>query len=188
MLRKSNGLPAFGLILLLFTTPSLINPSRTNTPPNKFVFKRGTNISHWLSQSNKRGMDSKVGNENTSPLVTHTYWERESPGDWYIGQVLEKLFLVIRLYKDRLVRVLNDWHLRSDRLTSSGYELLGNKVVSHSASKVVPCLYSVFLVLDLALKKPPFIGMHSSFMRSRTTKPPQLKMSPTRLSRREPLP
>jgi endoglucanase len=57
MLKKFNRLPAFGLMLLLYTTSSPINPYRNNASPGKFVFKRGTNISHWLSQSNKRGMD-----------------------------------------------------------------------------------------------------------------------------------
>ena len=57
MRKKINGLPAIGLILFLYATSSLIYASRDNTSPNKFVFKRGTNISHWLSQSNKRGME-----------------------------------------------------------------------------------------------------------------------------------
>jgi endoglucanase len=56
MSNKINGLPAFCLILILFIASSITIPS-LHTAPNELVFKRGTNISHWLSQSNKRGMD-----------------------------------------------------------------------------------------------------------------------------------
>jgi endoglucanase len=45
--------PAIFLAILLMTS-SLVVPSKTNAP-NNFVAKRGTNISHWLSQSNARG-------------------------------------------------------------------------------------------------------------------------------------
>ena len=56
MRKRFNGLPVFGLVLLLYTASTLIS-SFDDKLPNQFVFKRGTNISHWLSQSNKRGMD-----------------------------------------------------------------------------------------------------------------------------------
>jgi len=50
-----NTYTAFGLMGLLFSTSSLIRPFQTSDAPTEFVFKRGTNISHWLSQSNARG-------------------------------------------------------------------------------------------------------------------------------------
>ena len=56
MLNKINRLPVFSLVLLLFLLSSLI-PSHQDKAANEFVFKRGTNISHWLSQSNRRGTD-----------------------------------------------------------------------------------------------------------------------------------
>jgi len=56
MPKRFNSLPVFSFILLLYTASTLVGSFNT-TPPNQFVFKRGTNISHWLSQSNKRGMD-----------------------------------------------------------------------------------------------------------------------------------
>lgn len=56
MTRKSNGLLSIGSILLFFST-STLTPIADGTAGNQFVFKRGTNISHWLSQSNKRGAD-----------------------------------------------------------------------------------------------------------------------------------
>jgi endoglucanase len=46
-----------GLIFFLFIASSLTLPDFV--PANEFVFKRGTNISHWLSQSTKRGIDRK---------------------------------------------------------------------------------------------------------------------------------
>lgn len=51
----TNTCAAFGLMGLLFATSSLIRPFQISDKPNEFVFKRGTNISHWLSQSNARG-------------------------------------------------------------------------------------------------------------------------------------
>lgn len=57
MPKKIKYLPTLGLIFFLFTASSLIIPDSFRA--NEFVFNRGTNISHWLSQSTKRGMDRK---------------------------------------------------------------------------------------------------------------------------------
>src|SRR5215203_5378760 len=54
MPEKFKYLLPIGLILLLFATSSL-TIQRSNKAVNEFTFKRGTNISHWLSQSNRRG-------------------------------------------------------------------------------------------------------------------------------------
>ena len=48
-------LPTTILILFLFIATSLKNPPSQSSAGNKFDFRRGTNISHWLSQSNARG-------------------------------------------------------------------------------------------------------------------------------------
>ena len=50
-----NTYRAFGLMGLLFAGSFLTRPLPATDEPNEFVFKRGTNISHWLSQSNSRG-------------------------------------------------------------------------------------------------------------------------------------
>jgi len=57
MSKQIKYLPAIGLVFFLFIASSITNPSPVSTSPGKFVFKRGTNISHWLSQSNARGID-----------------------------------------------------------------------------------------------------------------------------------
>src|SRR5215218_9936239 len=54
MSEKLKFLLPIGLILLVFATSSL-TIQQSNKAVNKFTFKRGTNISHWLSQSNRRG-------------------------------------------------------------------------------------------------------------------------------------
>lgn len=54
---KNNFLRALGLGVILIIASSLT--IRFSAPANEFVFKRGTNISHWLSQSNKRGVERK---------------------------------------------------------------------------------------------------------------------------------
>lgn len=54
---KNNFLRALGLGVILIIASSLT--IRFSAPVNEFVFKRGTNISHWLSQSNKRGVERK---------------------------------------------------------------------------------------------------------------------------------
>ncbi len=56
---KFNYLPAITLACILFVSSSLITPFSKHNPANKFVLKRGTNISHWLSQSNARGEQRK---------------------------------------------------------------------------------------------------------------------------------
>jgi len=56
MRREFNGLFTFGLVVLFVITSSLVKHP-VSTTPDQFVFKKGTNISHWLSQSNKRGAD-----------------------------------------------------------------------------------------------------------------------------------
>ena len=56
-MRKIKYLQALGLIFFLFIDSSLTLP--VFVPANELVFKRGTNISHWLSQSTKRGIDRK---------------------------------------------------------------------------------------------------------------------------------
>ncbi|MEO5984600.1 MAG: cellulase family glycosylhydrolase, partial [Ferruginibacter sp.] len=56
---KINYLPAISLAFILFITSSLTIPFAVPSPENEFVFKRGTNISHWLSQSNARGEQRK---------------------------------------------------------------------------------------------------------------------------------
>jgi endoglucanase len=58
MSKKINYLLSLVLVLLLIPT-ALTIASPIATLPNEFVFKRGTNISHWLSQSTKRGPDRK---------------------------------------------------------------------------------------------------------------------------------
>src|SRR5262245_16739759 len=58
MPRNFKSLPIFGLCVLLFS-PSLITWPDGNNVANEFVFKRGTNISHWLSQSSARGEQRK---------------------------------------------------------------------------------------------------------------------------------
>lgn len=55
MSKRSNYLPGVSLVFFLFILSSLTTPPPAL--PNQFVFKRGTNISHWLSQSNRRGME-----------------------------------------------------------------------------------------------------------------------------------
>ncbi len=44
------------VLLSLLTMLSSFSPERK---PNEFTFKKGTNISHWLSQSNRRGEERK---------------------------------------------------------------------------------------------------------------------------------
>ena len=56
-MSKIKYLQSLGLIFFLFIASSLT--PHGSAPANEFVFKRGTNISHWLSQSTKRGMDRK---------------------------------------------------------------------------------------------------------------------------------
>jgi endoglucanase len=46
---------AFGLAGLLLQTTAIIRPPERSRVPNDLHFKRGTNISHWLSQSTVRG-------------------------------------------------------------------------------------------------------------------------------------
>jgi endoglucanase len=50
---------ACGLISLLLASSSLFTPFQIPDAPGEFVFKRGTNISHWLSQSTARGDQRK---------------------------------------------------------------------------------------------------------------------------------
>ena len=56
MRRQRNGIAAPFLVVLFFISSSLVKPPYPATP-GQFSFKKGTNISHWLSQSNKRGAD-----------------------------------------------------------------------------------------------------------------------------------
>src|SRR5688500_20134476 len=58
MSKNINYLSVFSSIFFLLMTSSLTTPA-ASTSPNEFVFKRGTNISHWLSQSDARGIDRK---------------------------------------------------------------------------------------------------------------------------------
>jgi endoglucanase len=48
---------ALSLLLFVFAFVSNTMALPYFKPPDKFVFKRGTNISHWLSQSKVRGLD-----------------------------------------------------------------------------------------------------------------------------------
>jgi len=57
MSKKTKHLQILGLVILLFITFSFAR--RAHTPPNQFTVKRGTNISHWLSQSDARGEKRK---------------------------------------------------------------------------------------------------------------------------------
>ena len=54
-MQKLKFLPTLVLLLFLFIASSSKLPSNHNNAASEFVFKRGTNISHWLSQSNRRG-------------------------------------------------------------------------------------------------------------------------------------
>ena len=54
-MSKIKCLPAIGLFFFLFIASSLKIPALHFASINKFDFKRGTNISHWLSQSRARG-------------------------------------------------------------------------------------------------------------------------------------
>ncbi len=56
---KFNYAIAVGLAFIMLITSSLSIPLSSPSSANKFVFKRGTNISHWLSQSNARGEQRK---------------------------------------------------------------------------------------------------------------------------------
>src|SRR5215217_153351 len=53
MLGKFKHLLPLGLFLFLFAASSL-TIEHSNEVVNEFTYKRGTNISHWLSQSNRR--------------------------------------------------------------------------------------------------------------------------------------
>src|SRR5262245_58806766 len=55
MAKRIFILSTAGLLLLAFVLSSLT--ISYPAPINEFVFKKGTNISHWLSQSNRRGLD-----------------------------------------------------------------------------------------------------------------------------------
>jgi len=57
MSKKINYLAIPVLLFFLFIASSLTTKSPFKTSAGEFVFKRGTNISHWLSQSNARGID-----------------------------------------------------------------------------------------------------------------------------------
>jgi endoglucanase len=57
MSKKIKLLSAPGLVFFLFIAYSLTIPAPDKVPASEFVFKRGTNISHWLSQSKARGTD-----------------------------------------------------------------------------------------------------------------------------------
>jgi len=52
---KKNILFAFGLAVVLLATSAIKKPFEASRVPNDLHFKRGTNISHWLSQSSVRG-------------------------------------------------------------------------------------------------------------------------------------
>ena len=56
MNAKRYGFLCAGLVGLFFTTSSWMK-NTNKAAVNSFTFKRGTNISHWLSQSSKRGAD-----------------------------------------------------------------------------------------------------------------------------------
>lgn len=56
---KIKFLPTVILVLFLFFASSLKLPSYDYPAAGEFVFKRGTNISHWLSQSNRRGEERR---------------------------------------------------------------------------------------------------------------------------------
>jgi endoglucanase len=49
-----------GLVAMLFAIFSFVKIIPGTEQSNKFVFKSGTNISHWLSQSNVRGIQRQV--------------------------------------------------------------------------------------------------------------------------------
>jgi endoglucanase len=57
MSKQVKYLSAIGLGFFLFIASPVTIPSPVTAARGKFVFKRGTNISHWLSQSNARGID-----------------------------------------------------------------------------------------------------------------------------------
>ena len=46
---------SIGLTVLLLGTSAIVKPVQRSNVPNGLLVKRGTNISHWLSQSNVRG-------------------------------------------------------------------------------------------------------------------------------------
>jgi len=59
MTLKKLKLTTYGLSILIFYLVAeiyFVPPVKT---ADEFVFKRGTNISHWLSQSKRRGDDRK---------------------------------------------------------------------------------------------------------------------------------
>jgi endoglucanase len=49
-----------GLMVLVFSISSFVKPSGSKDAPNEFVFKKGINISHWLSQSKTRGIQRQL--------------------------------------------------------------------------------------------------------------------------------
>ena len=59
MSNRINYLPVFSLFFFLCIASTLTNPAHDWASPGEFVFKRGTNISHWLSQSRARGEDRR---------------------------------------------------------------------------------------------------------------------------------
>ena len=59
MTLKKLKLTTYGLSIFVCFFVAEINFVSPAKRVNEFVFKRGTNISHWLSQSNRRGDDRK---------------------------------------------------------------------------------------------------------------------------------
>ena len=57
MPKEIKCLQIFILLFFLFIASSVTIPFPASSSAGEFVFKRGTNISHWLSQSNSRGID-----------------------------------------------------------------------------------------------------------------------------------
>jgi endoglucanase len=57
MPKEIKCLQIFVLLSFLFIASSITIPFPVSSSAGEFVFKRGTNISHWLSQSNARGID-----------------------------------------------------------------------------------------------------------------------------------
>lgn len=59
MSEKIKKLQTVGLTLALLLAAAITISFSDPNYADEFVFKRGTNISHWLSQSNKRGIERK---------------------------------------------------------------------------------------------------------------------------------
>ncbi|MEO6329707.1 MAG: glycoside hydrolase family 5 protein [Ginsengibacter sp.] len=57
MPKKIKHLKIFTLSFFLLLASAITTSFSVSKPAGEFVFKRGTNISHWLSQSGKRGIE-----------------------------------------------------------------------------------------------------------------------------------